>query len=96
MNRRERLLGLLYTVPRDPEIDAKKSRFDYINNYIGERGGWMTSVPGDRDMRFEAMPGSPLPDQLRELGYIVTPVGVTQRVTAGSIVAVETYDLRMP
>jgi hypothetical protein len=31
-------------------------------------------------MRFEALPGSPLPEQLRDAGYDVTEIGQTQRI----------------
>jgi hypothetical protein len=58
----------------------------------------MTSVSGAREMLFEALPGSPLPDQLGELGYIVTRTGETRRVLAhaASIAVVEQFDLRAP
>jgi hypothetical protein len=45
----------------------------------------MTSVPGDPDTRFEALPGSPLPDQLRDNGYEVSEVGTTQRILPHAI-----------
>lgn len=58
----------------------------------------MTSVPGVREMRFDALPGSPLPGQLAELGYTVTRTGETQRILAhaASIAVVEQFDVRMP
>jgi hypothetical protein len=40
----------------------------------------MTSVRGAREMRFEALPGSPLPEQLTALGYIVEKTGTTERI----------------
>jgi hypothetical protein len=80
------LLRQLYAVPRDPEIDERKRRFRDINAYIAQRGGWMTSVPGAREMRFEALPGSPLPDRLRGLGYIVERTGESQRILPNAIV----------
>ena len=98
MNRRERLLGALYTVPRDPEIDKRKRRFNYIAAFISQHGGCATSVPGSREITFDALPGSPLPAQLTALGYDVTKIGTSERILAhaGSIVVVETYDLRVP
>jgi hypothetical protein len=80
MSRRDRLMRQLYTSPRNPEIDARKQRFEGLCEFIQARGGWMTSIPGDREMRFEALPGSPLPDQLAALGYIVEWTGETQRI----------------
>jgi hypothetical protein len=91
----ERLLPQLSASPRDPKIDARRKRFHDINAYIAEHGGWMTSIPGDRQMRFIALVGSPLPAQLRDVGYVVTKIGESQRIdphTMG-IVAVEMYDL---
>lgn len=43
------------------------------------------------------VPGSLLPDQLRELGYIVERTGETERILPNTVIAmVETYDLRVP
>jgi hypothetical protein len=39
----------------------------------------------DPDMRFEALPGSPLPEKLRQAGYTVTETGTTQRILAHAI-----------
>jgi len=36
-------------------------------------------------MRFEALPGSTLPDQLREAGYDVTEIGTTQRILSHAV-----------
>src|ERR1700756_3224043 len=67
---------------RNEQFGAWKERFANINGYVSEHGGWMVSVPGDREMHFLAPPGSPLPDELRELGYIVERIGETQRIAA--------------
>jgi hypothetical protein len=66
--------------PPNPEADAAKARFEAINAFVAERGGWLVSVPGDPAMRLQVLPGSSLPDQLRKLGYIVVPVGTTSRI----------------
>ena len=86
MNRRERLLGVLYASPRVPEIDARKRRFNDLNAFISARGGWMTSIPGAHEVTFDALPGSPLPDQLAALGYDVTLIGTTERILPHQIV----------
>jgi hypothetical protein len=61
-------------------IDERKKRFGGINDFVTDHGGWMVSIPGEVEMRFEAMPGSALPDELRKLGYIVVPTGTTERI----------------
>jgi len=97
MNRRERMLGALYAAPRNPEIEERKQRFNDLNAFISQRGGWMTSVPGAHEMTFDALPGSPLPDDLRARGYIVTLVGESQRVLPNAgIAVVQQYDFWMP
>ena len=65
---------------RNEQLEAWKERFAGINGYVSEHGGWMVSVPGDREMHFLAPPGSPLPAELRKLGYIVERIGETQRI----------------
>jgi hypothetical protein len=45
----------------------------------------MTSIPGDPDIRFKAVPSPPLPDQLRAAGYEVTEIGTTQRILAHAV-----------
>jgi len=85
MSRRERLLGLLYSVPRSPEIDERKKRFDNINAFIAAHGGWATSVPGAHEMTFDALVGSPLPEQLAAMGYDVMKTGTTERILAHAV-----------
>jgi len=48
--------------------------------FVQARGGWVVSVPGAADLRFEALPGSPLPGQLIALGYIVIKIGESERI----------------
>jgi hypothetical protein len=85
MSKRERMLGVLYATPRSPEIDQRKRRFDDINAFISQRGGWCTSVPGSHEITFDALVGSPLPDQLRGLGYSVEKTGESQRILPHAI-----------
>jgi hypothetical protein len=85
MKRPERLFRQLVATPRQSEVDKRKERFEALNQYIRARSGWMTSVSGDPDMRFEALPGSTLPDQLRDNGYEITETGTTQRILPHAI-----------
>jgi hypothetical protein len=41
----------------------------------------MERLPGDLEMRFQALPDSALPASLRSMGYIVEPIGETHRMT---------------
>ncbi len=75
------------------ELDKRKARHAAVNTFITDKGGWMTSVAGSKVMRFEAAPGSALPDDLRALGYVVTPVGTTQRIVPNDIAVEKAADL---
>ncbi|MBR1298543.1 hypothetical protein [Bradyrhizobium sp. AUGA SZCCT0042] len=78
--KKDDLARKLWAQPRQPEVDKLKEQFEALNAYVTERAGWMTSIPGDPDMRFESLPGSTLPDELRAAGYEVTEIGTTQRI----------------
>jgi hypothetical protein len=56
--------------------------------FIGERGGWLISIPGGPVMPFETRLGSTLPDELRRLGHEVTRVGEATRVVPHETVEV--------
>jgi hypothetical protein len=43
------------------------------------------SVPGARELRFDALVGSPLPAQLAALGYIVEKIGTSQRILPDAV-----------
>jgi Arm DNA-binding domain len=63
----------------------KEKGFEGLKRFVTERHGWLVSVPGDRDLRLQVLPGSPLPDQLVALGYIVEKTGETQRILPHAI-----------
>lgn len=63
---------------RETDIEFRKRQFADLLKFITERGGWPVSVPGDPDMRMECLPGSPLPDALRAMGYECEPTGETR------------------
>jgi hypothetical protein len=88
--------------PRRPgdELAKRKQLFDGLNKFIMDRGGWIVSVPGDRQAVFEVLPHSPIPAQLTELGYDVRPAdfpegqrllatGITEFLTRTSSGALE-------
>jgi hypothetical protein len=55
--------------PFKSEILAdRKERFAGINKFVTERGGWLTSVPGERAVEMHCLADSTLPDELRKLG----------------------------
>lgn len=83
--RRERLLTQLLIAERNPDADKRKKRFADIATFIAERGGWVTSVPGAHAIWFDTLPGSALPDQLRELGHDVVKTGTTERILPHAI-----------
>ena len=85
-SKREKMFRQLVAAPRQPEVDKLKQQFAALNVFISQRSGWMTSVPGDPDMRFQALIGSPLPDALRAAGYEVTETGTTQRILPHAVV----------
>jgi hypothetical protein len=60
-------------------LDAKR-RFASINEFVSAKGGWLTSVAGDRLVTLETLPGSSLPAELEKLGYEVEPDGEGQRI----------------
>ncbi|EHR03219.1 hypothetical protein [Bradyrhizobium sp. WSM471] len=63
-----------------------KEKFDEINQFISERQGWVTSVRGDPEVRFECLPGSLLPDELREAGHEVSKIGVGDRILPAGMI----------
>lgn len=68
------------------EIEHRKRMFAGLNSYVTERGGWLTSIPGAWTITMECLPGSPLPDALRGLGWDVEPTGQTrERLLANAI-----------
>jgi hypothetical protein len=67
-------------------VPDRKEKHAALVQFITKRKGYVTSIPGEPELRFEALPGSTLPDELTELGYAVTEIGEGQRILPGSIV----------
>jgi hypothetical protein len=53
---------------------------------VQARGGWTTSIPGDPNIRFEALPGSTLPGDIRSMGYDVRDLGDGERILPAAII----------
>jgi hypothetical protein len=80
----------------DPErdaIEARKARHHGMVDFITAHGGWVVSVPGERQVRVQCLPGSSLPATLIRMGYEpkreqdetrILPVAVTQEFVQSS------------
>lgn len=88
MSATEKELRQFYTPGRqsDRAIDARKKLFDELAKFIARRNGWITSIPGAAVVRFECLPLSTLPDELRELGNDVIEEGEGERILPHAIV----------
>jgi hypothetical protein len=64
----------------------RQERFVSINRFVVDRGGWITSPPGEQTARLEVIDGSTLPSELRAAGYNLAYDGEGQRILHGSIV----------
>ena len=69
----------------DRKIDDRKERFASLNSFVRERGGWLTSVPGAATVTMACLPDSPIPDRLRDLGYVVEQIGVSESILPFSV-----------
>ncbi len=70
-------------------IEERKERFEKLNLFVSQRGGWLTSVPGDPYVRLETTEGSAIPDELRRLGFKLYPDPDGERILHSAIT--ETY-----
>jgi hypothetical protein len=75
-----------YYKPRGiPEIETPKEKFDKLNRAVIALGGWVVSIPGDRTIVVECLPGSNVPHRLRGAGYDLTEIEGGERIIAGAI-----------
>jgi hypothetical protein len=49
------------------------------------RWAWITSVPGPREITFDALPSSPFPGHLRGLGYELAEIDGGERILASAV-----------
>lgn len=77
-------------VPPAPEaidrVKERKARFEALLGFVTRHNGWIVSIPGRRDVDFQCLEGSDLPEQLAALGYQVHPDGHTERILPHAIV----------
>lgn len=82
--------------PASSKVADRKALFAGLNEFVRARSGWLTSMPGAREVTMECLYGSTLPDELRGLGYKVEADGEGQRVVPDGIVAVERFRFSLP
>jgi hypothetical protein len=46
--------------------------------------GWLVSLPGMKEILLQTLPGSDVPDRLRQAGFVVSADGSTTRVVANA------------
>jgi hypothetical protein len=70
------------------EIETRKEKFDRLNAFVRLRNGWLVSIPGHPIIVLECLPGSSLPDELRDAGYMLERAEpyVTERIIANNII----------
>jgi hypothetical protein len=61
-------------------VQERKRLHEDMEKWLRVRGAWLRSVPGHVPMTFEAVQDSDVPEQLRGLGWVVTPAGSTMRI----------------
>jgi hypothetical protein len=64
-------------IERRTVINDRKDRFAEINAMVmmAAGGAWLTSVPGEVEVRLEVLPSSDVPQRLRDLGFSLRPEG---------------------
>jgi hypothetical protein len=76
--------GVLSTA--NARVATAREKFEALNSFVTERGGGITSLPGDRVIGIECLPDATLPDDLRNAGYKVIPAADGERIIAGTII----------
>jgi hypothetical protein len=80
--------GRLHDRQRDAVVDDRKALFAELNAFVTERGGWLTSIPGETVVELQTLPGSTLPADVEArfgCGPVVE-IGETQRILATAVV----------
>jgi hypothetical protein len=71
---------------RRQKIETRKARFETLNKFVTQHGGWVTSVPGGIDITIECTETSDLPEKLGDLGYELREVGRRERMAPNAVV----------
>ncbi|HWX61964.1 hypothetical protein [Bradyrhizobium sp.] len=66
------------------KINDRKAAFDRLNRFIMARGGWITSIPGDRLVVVEAVSATTASD-LADLGYSPIEIEDGQRIMSAAV-----------
>ena len=74
-------------------IRARKDLFETLAKFVNAHGGFITSVPGARDVRIEVPKDSDLAARLQTLGWPVFQCGASTRVTGQGIVSVDCLEV---
>jgi hypothetical protein len=70
---------------RRPTLEDRKAKFAAINEFVISAGGWLVSIPGEREVRLECLETSDLPQKLRDAGYELREDGEGQRIVPHAI-----------
>jgi hypothetical protein len=65
--------------------EKQKRLFHFFCDYVTEHGGWVTSAPGQKQVRFEVPALSEIPIRLRERNIPLTYIGESTRVTSSNV-----------
>jgi hypothetical protein len=68
------------------KIEARKAKHERLCAEAREKCAWVISVAGDPVIRFDCLPDSPLPDDLRERGFDLVDEGAGSRILHAAIV----------
>ena len=85
--------------PRSERTDPLKARTELseaLTKFVQQNGGWVTSVPGAKNMRIETPQNSALPTKLLEIGYSIRSAGIGTRISAGKFLPVEVIEISLP
>jgi hypothetical protein len=66
-------------------VEKQRRLFEMFSAFVAESGGWVTSLAGQKWVRFEVPPLSEIPIRLREKNIPLVYVGESTRVASSNI-----------
>jgi hypothetical protein len=66
-------------------IEKRKAKHARLCDEARQKNAWITSVAGDKEVRFDCLPDSPLPADLRGRGFDVIDEGDGERILHAAI-----------